>query len=113
MICLSRANVRAFHEILTVYTLNSNVFKNRMLFQSAEIFEASSANSVDPDQTAQSCSASTLFASILNLCKPIAWLLFFTCFPDVEASTDVKVDFSVPYNMYMYTKHDHSKRTFY
>ena len=46
-------------EILTVYTLNSHLLtlrahitKKYMLLSSAEIFEASSTNSVDPDQTA-------------------------------------------------------------
>ena len=41
-----------------------------MLFSSAEMFEASMANSVDPDQTAligAVCVGTTLFAYILNL----------------------------------------------
>ena len=45
-------------KIMTVYTLYSHLLtlkahitKSRMLLSSAEIFEASSTNSVDPDQT--------------------------------------------------------------
>ena len=48
-----------FMKILTVYTLNSHLLtlkdhitKSCMLLLSAEIFEASSTNSVDPDQAA-------------------------------------------------------------
>ena len=43
-------NVRAFHEnpnLIHIYTK-----KSRLLFSSAEMFEASSKNSLDPDQTA-------------------------------------------------------------
>ena len=45
--------------IMTVYTLNSHlstlkadITKNRMLLSSAEIFEVSLTNNVDPDQAA-------------------------------------------------------------
>ena len=48
-------------KILTVYTLNSHLLtvkahitkKSGMLLSSVEIFEASSTNRVDPDQTAE------------------------------------------------------------
>ena len=56
---LSRANVRAFHENpdsiyikLTLLTLKARITKSRMLLSSAEMFEASSTNNVDQDQTA-------------------------------------------------------------
>ena len=46
-------------KLLTVYTLNShlltrkaNITKSRMLLSPAEMFETSSINSVDQDQTA-------------------------------------------------------------
>ena len=46
------------------YTLKRISQNRRMLLTSADIFEASSTNSIDPDQT---WSWSTLFASILML----------------------------------------------
>ena len=52
--CFSRANVRAFHENPDcIYTepLKHISQKNRLLLSSAEIFEASSTNSVKLDQT--------------------------------------------------------------
>ena len=58
-----------FMKIQTVYALNSHLLtfkvhitKSCMLLLSAEIFEASSTNSVDPDQTAPVC---------LYTCSPI------------------------------------------
>ena len=49
----------SFLKILTIYTLNSqlltlkgHIIKKGLLLASAEIFEASLTNSVDPDQTA-------------------------------------------------------------
>ena len=62
--------MRAFHENPDrTYTLNSHIIKSCMLFSSAEIFEASLTNSVDPDQPAVGAvwSGSTLFAFILML----------------------------------------------
>ena len=65
--------MRAFHKNpdrlyteLTVFNTKSAYHKkSRVLLSSAEIFEASSTNRVDPDQTAHV--GSTLFASILML----------------------------------------------
>ena len=48
-------------------TVKAQITKCRMLLSSAELFEASSTNSVVPDQTASigaDCSGSTLFDSI-------------------------------------------------
>ena len=54
--CLSRANVRALHEIPdrihTELTLILLTLKVHILFKSAALFKASPTNSVDPDQTA-------------------------------------------------------------
>ena len=51
--------MRAFHENLTVYTLNSHLFtlkaRNHKMFvflSSDKIFEALKTNTLDPDQTA-------------------------------------------------------------
>ena len=66
---MSRANVRAFHENpgTHIYQPLKRISQNsRVLLSSAEIFEAYSTNSIDPDQTAPIVwPGSTLFASIL------------------------------------------------